>query len=451
MKFNKKSAIAMMLAGCTVFGLAGCGSPEAERYPQYADDKVMMIGGWDPPIPTLEDYQMAKDMGLTHMFIDNVFAAKGTELYLKQLELCEQVGIKAIVGMDTSLDNAANKPEDLTDYSSYSAVEMINVWDEPGTGEFEAVKQRILNQNKIYADQGKDMVMYVNLNPTNPTSFANGGTGGTTSTEDYLTKFCTEVLPSIQGRKILSTDVYALKKTVFNENVIDDRWVERLSTYGWFAKEYDCDFHFFLQSYSAGNERDIVDKADLTFQVYTDMAFGVNAFSWFTYRKSFLDGFGGGCVENNVSTTKTYLYDWVQEVNEELASFDHVYLSFDWEGVMPILGTLNTADDPEYENSDFVNIYEKSKLSSLACGSVTSTQDALVGQFKDKDGNCGLMVTNYTEPTQGLNTRIDFNFTNANRAIVYRNGLKKVYEVKDGKLNLNLESGEGMFVIPVQV
>ena len=61
------------------------------------------------------------------------------------------------------------------------------------------------------------------------------------------------------------------------------------------------------------------------------------------------------------------------------------------------------------------------------------------------------MVTNYTEPTQGLNTRIDFNFTNANRAIVYRNGLKKVYEVKDGKLNLNLESGEGMFVIPVQV
>ena len=88
MKFNKKSAIAMMLAGCTVFGLAGCGSPEAERYPQYADDKVMMIGGWDPPIPTLEDYQMAKDMGLTHMFIDNVFAAKGTELYLKQFKLC---------------------------------------------------------------------------------------------------------------------------------------------------------------------------------------------------------------------------------------------------------------------------------------------------------------------------------------------------------------------------
>jgi len=142
--------------------------------------------------------------------------------------------------------------------------------------------------------------MYVNLNPTNPTSFANGGTAGTTSTEDYLTKFCTEVLPSIQGRKILSTDVYALKKTVFNENVIDDRWVERLSTYGWFAKEYDCDFHFFLQSYSAGNERDIVDKADLTFQVYTDMAFGVNAFSWFTYRKSFLDGFGGGCVNDVV-------------------------------------------------------------------------------------------------------------------------------------------------------
>ena len=34
--------------------------------------KQMLIGGWDSPITTLEDYQMEKDMGLTMMFVDQV-------------------------------------------------------------------------------------------------------------------------------------------------------------------------------------------------------------------------------------------------------------------------------------------------------------------------------------------------------------------------------------------
>ena len=206
----------------------------------------------------------------------------------------------------------------------------------------------------------------------------------------------------------------------------------------------------FIQSYSDGGRRDILSKDDLTFQVYTDMAFGINGFTYFTYRKSFLGGFGGGCVENDVSCKPTEVYYWAQETNEAINKFDHVYLSFDWNGVMGVNGKNNVADDPEYENASFMNL--ATPLKELDCAkSVSATEDTIIGQFKDKDGRDGLMVTNFSEPTTGLRDVVSFEFKKANRAIVYRNGERKIYEVKKNKLDLKLACGEGVFVIPVNV
>ena len=138
MKKAGKLTALLLVAALAAGSLAGCGAadPVKEEYPEYPDDKEMWIGGWDVPINTLEDYQMAKDMGLTHMFIDGVFAARGTDGYFEQLKHCEEVGLKAILGMDTSLDNSQNVPVDTYDYSGYPAVDMINLWDEPPIQQF---------------------------------------------------------------------------------------------------------------------------------------------------------------------------------------------------------------------------------------------------------------------------------------------------------------------------
>lgn len=125
MKFGKKAALTLMLAAFAACSMVGCNnggssSSANEKYPEYEDAKSMWIGGWDVPINTKADYQMAKDMGLTHMFIDNMFAKKGTEAYVEQLKFCEEVGLKAIVGMDTALDNTAGVQLDETDYSIYT-------------------------------------------------------------------------------------------------------------------------------------------------------------------------------------------------------------------------------------------------------------------------------------------------------------------------------------------
>ncbi|MDE5666800.1 MAG: hypothetical protein K2I29_01005, partial [Clostridia bacterium] len=126
-----------------------------------------------------------------------------------------------------------------------------------------------------------------------------------------------------------------------------------------------------------------------------------------------------------------------------------VYLSFDWEGVMGVNGTINTEGDPEYENQAFAFHTELDKLSCAK--SVSATQDTLIGQFKDKDGRAGLMVTNFTDPTDEQKDVVSFEFNDANRAVVYRGGQRKIYEVKNNKVELKLAPGEGIFVIPVKV
>ena len=100
----------------------------------YQDDKEMMIGGWDAPINTLADYQLAKDMGLTFMFLDDLFVKRGTQAYFDVLGFCEQVGLKTIItlGNAATIEYAAESwAADKTDYSQFSAVTAINYWDEP--------------------------------------------------------------------------------------------------------------------------------------------------------------------------------------------------------------------------------------------------------------------------------------------------------------------------------
>ncbi len=444
MKFGKKSALALMLAGLTAVSITGFGCAKTENYPEYEDNKSMWIGGWDVPMNTKEDYKMAKDMGLTHMFIDGIFAERGSEEYKQQLRYCEEVGLKAIVGMDTSLDNTAGVQLDETDYSSFPAVDMINVWDEPYGNVFEDCAKRIDRLNEIYDN---NMTLYVNQSPYNPLSATT-----LTDNETFLNKVYDELLSKMPGRKIFSTDVYPLLES-YGSYELDTGWLGKMEAYANFTKKYrseGAEFHMFIQSYSDDRRRDILSKDDITFQVYTDMAFGINGFTYFTYRKSFLGGFGGGCVENDVSCKPTEVYYWAQETNEAINKFDHVYLSFDWNGVMGVNGKNNVADDPEYENASFMNL--ATPLKELDCAkSVSATEDTIIGQFKDKDGRDGLMVTNFSEPTTGLRDVVSFEFKKANRAIVYRNGERKIYEVKKNKLDLKLACGEGVFVIPVNV
>lgn len=453
MKGTNKIAAALLSLVMAATVLAGCGEkPVSENYPEYADDKGIWIGGWDVPINTLEDYRMAKDMGLTHMFIDNFMAQKGSADYYKQLEYCEQVGLKAIVGADTSLSGAGlGSAENVTieefDYTQYPAVDMLNIWDEPGSDHFGEVAARIEKQYAFYKNAGKTApTMYVNLDPAYHKSHQS------MLQEDgmraYAEAFVTEVLSKVEGRKIISTDIYPLMASNDGSHFsVRATWLVDMETLKEVAVAADAEFMMFIQNYSEASRREILSKADLAFQVYTDMAFGINGFSYFTYRQSALN-FGGGCVSKDESCTPFENYYWAKALNAEIDKFDHVFLAFDkWKGVMTINGTRNLEEYDEYNNDCFVLANPVQKLDCAK--SVTADEDTIIGQFEDKDGRSGLMAVNFNDPIDEITDTVHFTFENANRAMVYRNGERKVYEVKDNKLSLEIGVGEGIFVIPL--
>ena len=142
-------------------------------------------------------------------------------------------------------------------------------------------------------------------------------------------------------------------------------------------------------------------------------------------------------------------YD-AQQVNKELHAMENVYLSFDWEGVYTVTGSQN-----EYVDANGVSDYFRRlqySLNSLeGVKSVEATQDTLIGQFRDAEGNKGFVVANFADPYYGKESAdtVTINFEHANRAIICRGTDVKTYEVTDNTLTLNLQAGEGAFVVPV--
>ncbi len=61
------------------------------------------------------------------------------------------------------------------------------------------------------------------------------------------------------------------------------------------------------------------------------------------------------------------------------------------------------------------------------------------------------MITNFTMPTDDLEDVVKLEFKDCNRALVWANGKRKVYEVRDNKLTLEIPSGEGVFVVPIKI
>ena len=109
--------------------------------------------------------------------------------------------------------------------------------------------------NELYA--GKDMTLYVNGNPAN-----NIGDNTWTTTEDYMEQFYNKVLSKIDGRKIFSTDIYPLLETR-GVYTLDSRWLRTMAVYANYAKDYDGEFHMFIQNYSSSINRETLSARTL--------------------------------------------------------------------------------------------------------------------------------------------------------------------------------------------
>lgn len=100
--------------------------------------------------------------------------------------------------------------------------------------------------------------------------------------------------------------------------------------------------------------------------------------------------------------TKRPFYDTAKKLNHEVLAWDHVFLRYDWQGVMNVLG----------EGNDSNVLFDNTMLSMsyLPClDFVTASGDTIIGYFTDENGQPAYMVTNHrrSRPGDGDGRRAD--------------------------------------------
>ena len=394
-----------------------------------------------------KNYRLIAESGATTAYS---LYATDQESAATDLALAEKVGIDYYVRDDTiwqllDMTDEEIAETDLFDaYKDSPAFKGHLVVDEPGAHQFDDLAALKQKYEKMFP--GKDF--YVNLYPT----YAGAALWRTDSYFEYIDQYIEKVQP-----EFLSYDSYPLLTDAYGTTSLQEDYPFNKEIIATKTKEAGIPFWTFIQTIGFGlvNRRP-QSKADIAFQVYTDLAYGAKGIQHFCYWQPLTsDGNGTVFTEAMISKDgqKTDIYEYAQAVNLEIQTFANAFLNFEWQG------TTNYLNEEGVRNSAFNMVNDSSVLAerlnkeyptkeSERIESVTNKEDLLIGSFLDKNGYDGFMLVNSGDPAKNLENAIEIRFNNASKAVVYANGERTVVELDGGTYKATLQSGEGQFVIP---
>ena len=221
------------------------------------------------------------------------------------------------------------------------------------------------------------------------------------------------------------------------------------------ARDNDLELRYTLQSCGQApyNLREVND-ADLRFQIYTGMAFGVNDFTYFTYSHG--DDFTDGIFNYQTGATNETLYGYAKQVNNEVHAIEDWFADYKWNTIMTKQGTDTSSSSDLSDN--MIGGLELSNSDSIAHGkisSVVATQDTIAGIFEAKDSTVttrpyGYMFVNVADPAEGKTDTVTINFADGVKGVcVCKDGKQEIVSVS-GNYTFTLEAGAGAFIVPIQ-
>ena len=395
-------------------------------YSEYEQTLSMPIGAWLGPEPTLDNYRLVKEAGIDFLNAADSFGALD---FATCVRAAEQAGIKVM----PTLHGRDYKTCVGEEYSS-PAFMTFNFYDEPAIDKYEWFAEQKAEFEVDYPDK----IFYVNLNPMYVAE-------SVIKSEyvEHVRLYLDTVKPSM-----VSYDFYPLL-SISGYSKLHEKFLRNIEIFAELTSERNVDFWAFMQtmSYTSDFDRRLPTEADLRFQAYCYMAYGVKALQHFCYQTppvgTEFRATDYAMIDRNNQPTP--IYGYAKNVNLEIKKFDHVYLSFNWFGNMTTRGSNSTK-----ANDNFINL--KNALNSHErISSITSSEDLLSGFFKDEQGYDGFMFVNFTDPSQNKTNDISVEFREADKVIEYVKGEATVKELENGKYTYSLAAGEGIFVIPVKM
>lgn len=414
-------------------------------------------------------YKELSEAGFT--VADGPYFPEDQAHYRKVLDLAQKYGMKQMVGelvvngislsgmlRGEIIDSATGKPVEYTDeqikahleaclgeFKEHPAFYGFSYWDEPNATKYDTIAR----MQKLFQEVFPGKILYVNLLPiTTDLSLL-----GYTDPADRL-KYASDFIEKVDVPYI-SYDRYPLYKDASSgEREIQEDFLYNMQVYRQAADTDERELWTYLQTTGHVGSAEYLEPegiADLRWQVNSFLAFGGSSVTWFTtFAPPPVDGVGTqfdvGLYDRK--GRKTDIYYWIKAVQEEVHAFEDVYFNFDWKNVMTVLGEENEDGYCEgftYLDEDFA-IDTHERIAEYSC-----QQDTLIGCFEDENGYDGFMVTNYANPADNKTDRVSLTFNDAEAVAVYRLAEKRVLLLdENGTLNITLQPGEGIFVIPLK-
>lgn len=498
-----RKKVCILLAFITAFSMVGCGDTSKEKEPDiqvkegtptYADDAFIERGAYCMPARAdygypdsvngaydtskanyksninEQEFKDYKDAGFTFMLTEynadwNMNEKFSDSSLYTTMELAEKVGIPVIVNTspltfftdtaDFRISDANKEYMDnmVTTLSTYEMFHGFSFKDEP--------KAEYAQTFKAYQDYLKglkpDAVFFTSFHPIYGSAHVSFSSNEQNAHEEY-SKYVDAYLEATNS---YTYDYYPLRVDGARKvNFIMDTWYENLELVASKAKNYEgAQIGLTIQSSSYGqpgmqdttsHARTISTKADIGFQMYSGLAYGVKQFGYFTYwlhwgtpdptAETFYDAMVMPPEKSGKPGVKTDCYYAVQAMNQEIDKFDHVMMKFDWQGTMAVCPEGKTKSMVLSKIADYKNERVKN---------VSVSEETIVGCLKDKEGYDGYMIVNATEPSEGKTDKVTISFYKATKALAYIHGEEQTITLEDGSYTFEIGAGEGVFVIPL--
>lgn len=296
--------------------LVSCGN---NKLSDTSGEQIPVIGyeGIPTKLWTAEGYSLQesyKDMaeaGFTVNLSLDIGFHRGNptpDLYFTTLDVAHDNGMKLIVGSEALLTFS---PEDVKKLIAHPALFAYRVWDEPGVERYDTIAQIVKRLQAIDNTHPAYVNMFGNWWPEFP---------------DHLRLFIEKVpVP------LLSYDVYPVVLNEDGTRTVRDGLYNSLELFSGEAKRTNKTFWAFALSFTHWSYP-VPTLADLRVQVYSNLAYGAQGITYYSYWSLPLVALGDWVKEEfygpiSRDGKKTDIYYTVQAMNKEIKALSPVFLN----------------------------------------------------------------------------------------------------------------------------
>ena len=344
------------------------------------------------------------------------------------LDYCDLFSVELILG-DGAYTNPAWQTAEYFDRPCFAGT---YVTDEPGTDDFDRLAAIC---NKYVEQTGK--VPYINLLPMYANAAQLKYGAGAAAIEYYdsdphlFKKYCDSFCEKFNVDYIC-TDIYPLnwrngKRVTYSE------YIESINIIARSAREHNKEFWCCLQTFAWTPSKRTPTEAEFRWQAYSLLSFGCKGLLCWTY-VGYKPEFPSLLTIDGKRTNAWYD---AATVFKEIKLISDAYVQYKNVGAF----TFGASDSTPYLKmsqplKDFKGLKDIYSFNS----------PLLVGCFEKEDGYA-FTVVNMTDLEDVQRAYVDFKLPDGYRAVSWQRGVRtELTPDKDGKYNLILASGEGVFV-----